>query len=102
MLRPCPAVPWSPCSPPWSSPSLGAALAGCGGDDAETLTIYSGRQETLVGPLLERFADEKGVDIDVKYGDSADLAVLVDTEGDNSPGRRLPVAEPGRDRLPRR
>jgi iron(III) transport system substrate-binding protein len=69
-------------------------LAACG-DDADTLTIYSGRQEDLVGPLLQQFADEQGVDIEVKYGDSADLAVLIDTEGDNSPADVFLSQSPG-------
>ena len=71
-----------------------AALAGCG-DDAETLTIYSGRQEALVGPLLQQFAEEEGVDIDVKYDDSANLAVLIDTEGENSPADVFLSQSPG-------
>jgi iron(III) transport system substrate-binding protein len=65
------------------------------GDDADVLTIYSGRQETLVGPLLEQFADQQDIDIDVKYGDSADLAVLIDTEGDNSPADVFLSQSPG-------
>jgi iron(III) transport system substrate-binding protein len=69
-------------------------LAGCS-DDGGALTIYSGRQEALVGPLLEQFAEEQGVDIDVKYGDSADLAVLIDTEGDNSPADVFLSQSPG-------
>lgn len=51
----------------------------------EPLTIYSGRDEALVGPLLERFAEEENVDIDVRYGDSAELALLIEEEGDASP-----------------
>lgn len=62
--------------------SLGATACS-GGRDA--LTIYSGRDEALVGPLLERFAEAEGVDIDVRYGDSAELALLIEEEGDASP-----------------
>jgi iron(III) transport system substrate-binding protein len=69
-------------------------LAACG-DDAETLTIYSGRQQDLVGPLLEQFADEEDIDIDVKYADSADLAVLIATEAENSPADVFLSQSPG-------
>lgn len=63
---------------------VAAGLGACtGGRDA--LTIYSGRDEALVGPLLERFADETGIPIDVRYGDSADLALLIDEEGEETP-----------------
>lgn len=61
-----------------------AALGACtGGDDA--LTVYSGRDEELVAPLLERFSDSTGIQIDVRYGDSADLALLIAEEGEQSP-----------------
>ena len=61
---------------------LGAT--GCGGD-RDALTIYTGRTESLVGPLLERFSDDTGIAIDVRYGDTNDLALLIGTEGDRSP-----------------
>lgn len=63
---------------------VAAGLSGCTGG-REALTIYSGRDEALVGPLLERFAEEEGVDIDVRYGDSAELALLIEEEGEGSP-----------------
>lgn len=62
-------------------------LAGCGfggGSDGE-LTIYSGRQQDLVGPLLERYAKDEGVDIKVRYGGTPELAATIAEEGDNSP-----------------
>ena len=77
---------------------LGVA-AGCGGDDDagadETLVVYSGREEELVEPLFERFEQETGIDVEVRYGDSAELAATIAEEGDNSPGRRLLRAGPG-------
>jgi iron(III) transport system substrate-binding protein len=69
-------------------------LAACGGG-GDALTIYSGRTESLVKPLLERFARETGIDIEVKYDDSANLAVLVDTEGANSPADVFLSQSPG-------
>lgn len=59
--------------------------AGCGGDDRDALTIYTGRTESLVAPLLEEFSQENDVAIDVRYGDTNDLALLIGTEGDRSP-----------------
>ena len=43
-----------------------------------------------------------GSAIDVRYGDSADLALLIDEEGDADARRRVHLAEPRRGRLPRR
>src|SRR5829696_7337319 len=65
-------------------------LAACGGDDGvsggpEKLTIYSGRAELLVGDLYEQFEKKTGIDVDVRYGDSAELAATLAEEGDNSP-----------------
>ena len=72
------------------------ALAGCGlGSGGERVTIYSGRTENLVGPLLERFADETGIGVDVRYGQSADLALLIDEEGDRSPADVFLSQSPG-------
>lgn len=59
-------------------------VAACGGSGAD-LTIYSGRNEELVGPLLDRFEGESGLSVDVRYGDSAELAALIAEEGENSP-----------------
>jgi iron(III) transport system substrate-binding protein len=73
------------------APALGACANG--GDDR--LVVYSGRTENLVGPLLEDFADESGISIDVRYGDSADLALLIDEEGDRSPADVFISQSPG-------
>ncbi|MBK5222646.1 MAG: iron ABC transporter substrate-binding protein [Acidimicrobiia bacterium] len=51
----------------------------------ETLVVYSGRSEELVGPLLEQFTADTGIAVEVRYGDTAQMASLILTEGDNSP-----------------
>ncbi len=50
-----------------------------------TLTVYSGRGESLVAPLVERFTAETGIDVAIRYGDTAQLAVLILEEGAVSP-----------------
>ena len=73
---------------------IGASLlTGCSGD--RTLTIYSGREEELVGPLLEEFVRSTDTSIDVRYGDSADLALLIESEGDSSPADVFLSQSPG-------
>jgi iron(III) transport system substrate-binding protein len=60
-------------------------LSACGsGGDPDTLVIYSGRTKDLVGPLIKQWADENDTSIDVRYDDSANLALLLNEEGDRS------------------
>jgi iron(III) transport system substrate-binding protein len=78
--------------------ALALALAACGGDDAGsggTLTIYSGREEELVGPLFEKFEQQSGTTVEVRYGDSAELAATIAEEGDNSPADVFFAQDPG-------
>ncbi|MGE3986303.1 MAG: iron ABC transporter substrate-binding protein [Dehalococcoidia bacterium] len=57
----------------------------CGGDDGEVLTIYAGRSQNLVNPLLEQFSKDTGIKIRVRYGDGTDLALGILEEGDKTP-----------------
>lgn len=52
---------------------------------ARELVVYSGRSKELVGPLLERFTRETGVEVKVRYGDTAELAAAILEEGRNTP-----------------
>lgn len=62
------------------------SLGGCGGAGSDAdLTIYSGRNEELVGDLIESFERTSGLEVDVRYGDSAELAATIAEEGGNSP-----------------
>jgi iron(III) transport system substrate-binding protein len=53
--------------------------------DEGPLVVYSGRNEELVGPIIERFEEESGLDVEVRYGDTAELAATILEEGTNSP-----------------
>ena len=53
--------------------------------EAKTLTIYSGREEKIIGPLLEKAEAELGLDIKVRYGGSTELAIALTEESANSP-----------------
>ena len=54
-------------------------------DDPGDLTIYSGRGESLVGELIERFEAETGIDVRVRYGGTSELALTIGEEGSRSP-----------------
>jgi iron(III) transport system substrate-binding protein len=49
------------------------------------LIIYSGRSESLVGPILTDFSTSTGIEIEVKYGDTSELAATILEEGAKSP-----------------
>lgn len=50
----------------------------------KTLTIYSGREEKLIAPLIARAEKDLGMDIEVRYGDTAELAIALLEEGKKS------------------
>ncbi len=75
-----PSLEPSPEADPEPSNQATAVLPG----DAQ-LVIYSGRNENLVGPLLEDFEKETGIEVAVRYGETAEMAATILEEGDNSP-----------------
>lgn len=60
-----------------------------------SLVVYSGRSEELVGPIFEQFEEESGVDVQVRYGDTAELAATILEEGPNSPADLFFAQDPG-------
>ncbi|GGT19351.1 iron ABC transporter substrate-binding protein [Streptomyces purpureus] len=60
------------------------ALASCGSDEPAGLVIYSGRNENLVKPLIEKLEKHLGTNVEVRYGDSAELSAQLLEEGDKT------------------
>ncbi len=50
-----------------------------------TFTLYAGRDQELIDPLIEQFESETGISVDVRYAGSTELAALLLEEGDATP-----------------
>ena len=74
--------------------SLAAAAATAPGQ-ATSLTVYSGREQPLVKPIMERFTKETGIQLHVRYASSTGLATALVEEGRNSPADVYWSQEPG-------
>jgi iron(III) transport system substrate-binding protein len=77
-----------------------AALAVAGGaatapTQTTSLTIYSGRDQALVKPIMDRFTKETGITLNVRYASSTTLATALVEEGRNSPADVYWSQEPG-------
>ncbi len=59
------------------------------------LTIYSGRDEELVGPVLDAFACSSGISVVTNFGDPTDLALALVEEGDRTPADVFLSKSPG-------
>lgn len=75
---------------PFAAAALASMLLVTGGNVAgqdadDPLTVYSGRSESLVGPVIDAFTEASGVPVEVKYADTAELAAILLEEGDRSP-----------------
>lgn len=51
----------------------------------QAITVYSGRAEELVGPIIEQFTKDTGIKANVRYSGTAELAAAILEEGRNSP-----------------
>jgi iron(III) transport system substrate-binding protein len=65
-------------------------LVGCSSSsdqasDVTELTIYSGRSEEYIAPFFAEYEKQSGIKLNIRYGDSAELAAQILEEGNNSP-----------------
>jgi iron(III) transport system substrate-binding protein len=80
-LGACQAIsPTAPAAPAAEGETATAAPAAAG-----SLVVYSGRSENLVAPVIEQFEAATGIDVEVRYGSTSEMAATILEEGANSP-----------------
>ena len=67
-----------------------SVLTGCSSSQEQLaepteLTIYSGRSQEFIAPFFAQWEQSSGITLNIRYGDSAELAAQILEEGGNSP-----------------
>lgn len=75
----------------------GSFVASCNhsDDSSGSLVIYSGRNETLIAPLIESWEEVSGINVEVRYDNSTTLALTLDREGARTPADIFISQSPG-------
>ncbi len=63
--------------------------------DPGSLVIYSGRSESLIQPIIDQFATATGIQVEVRYGSTSEIAGVLLEEGVNSPADVFYAQDPG-------
>lgn len=72
------------CSSPAPAPTAATSTAAGPATSDRKVTLYSGRNETLVQPVLDAFTRATGIAVEVRYGGTAELAAQLLEEGDRT------------------
>ena len=66
---------------------LGAStlLVSCTQQTDDKLVVYSGRSQALVDDLVAEFKEQSDIDVEVRYGNDAELLAILNEEGEKSP-----------------
>ena len=72
-----------------ASLTLAACTPGAEPDASEAadgaLTLYAGRDEELIEPLIEQFTEDTGIEVEVRYASTPELNALLLEEGGQTP-----------------
>lgn len=65
--------------------ALGAIMLSTASYAADPLTVYSSRGEELILPLLEKFTEETGIEVQLLNDDAPQLIARMQSEGESTP-----------------
>lgn len=77
----------SACSGTTSSGASTPAAEPSAVESDQKLVLYSGRNEELVGPLVEKFTAETGIEVEARYGSTGEMSALLLEEGEATPAQ---------------
>lgn len=76
--------------------TLGLSLSSLSAHAAEEVNLYSARIEALIKPLLDRFSQQTGIQVNLVTGNADELLHRLRQEGRNSPADLLLTTDAGR------
>ncbi len=71
------------------------AMSACSKTEEE-VNLYSARIEALIKPMLDRFTEQTGIEVNLVTGDADELLSRLQNEGRNSPADLLVTTDAGR------
>ena len=71
------------------------SLRPAGEPNDKNITLYSGRNEALIKPLLEKFTEKTGIEVQTRYGTTAQMAAQLAEEGDRTPAEAFLAQDAG-------
>ncbi len=78
-----------------ATPQSGSEPDTDSGSGTGDFTLYSGRNETLVGPLIEAYGAATGASVETRFGGTGELAATLLEEGENSPASAFLAQDAG-------
>lgn len=79
---------------PWLAAALAAIIASTA--SAAEVNVYSARKEALIKPLLDRFTEQTGVEVNLVTGEADALLTRLKSEGRNTPADLFVTVDAGR------